>query len=342
MADKTPRTEQESVFGLSQGIILATIFILGALIASQLQRSVGGNNLAWMISRTLPYDKTPHLGTALWLTEIALYGLLTYIISRRLWVAATGIVLGVIFRLVASFLIVMLVSHALNRTFGQTFQLIEGKLWVYRVMAMLMALSAILFPLCQMLKTGYGLYVEKKPKAKPKAAPNAGAFAFAAKQAPKQEYQIKRPKPQSASSGGDHFLTPPEGFTQPKPADLEGIVNIPVKVIYDSIPEAINVFEANQQIRIRLGYFVTQWKRATVWVTWQQVFPEGADNPNLRMLAGAETSHLRDRWIRIPARHFVVQVPRAHFNVEKKYPRWMRLAEVPQEQQFSLETPISS
>ena len=52
------------------------------------------------------------------------------------------------------------------------------------------------------------------------------------------------------------------------------------------------------------------------------------------------TVALDERWIPIPAKYYVPQVPQEYFNVIPKKPGWMRLPEAPQELQLMKAIPV--
>ena len=115
-------------------------------------------------------------------------------------------------------------------------------------------------------------------------------------------------------------------------------MNVPVELICTSVPEAAEVLIADVPVRIRISYIVPQVRNATIWLTWQQIFPAGDDDPNRRQAPGRADTRFHGRWVRIPAKYYVPQMPREHFTIPKAKPlSWMKRPAVPQEVQFSQE-----
>jgi len=329
---ETSRPTSGAVFGVIQFFTLGTLILAGALLAVLLQSIPhGATNLSEAISHTIDYKENPWLVMALWGMELVAYGLLTVLFSQRLAIVVSGIVLGLATRLISSTLMVTLLSASSGMPFSSLIVRADGDLWVYRLLAILTTVLAVAVPYRRILTTGFGFHEEDAAGAKPTA------FSFNNSAAPRPT----TPAPSSARTisrfgrrAAQKVVAPPEGFTPVVPVEnVYGMVNIPSSVILESVPEAQPFLNADGSVRVRLAFIVPQLSQATVWLMWQQIFPKGVDDPNAQAQTQQEAG-IRDRWVRIPAKYYISQVPQEHFVVVKHPPAWMALSEVPQEQQF--------
>jgi hypothetical protein len=350
MATPPRATEQESVFGVMQALSLGAILIFSALLIYLPLHAVnvGDGPLATTISNLLPVKEMTWLPMALWGAEVAIYGIIGWMIARNVPGTLVAVVLGLVARLVICVLIGLLLSTPEGKALGDVLANLHGKVWAYRVLAIVAAWATLQWPFHVLLASGFG--TAERPaaaaasaapaKAPAKAAPKAGSgsgFAFSTTKSSASRAVPSTAFPTRNTARMDearpvHTLTPPADFVMPKPLEsLYGAVELPAKVILESVPEAEPFLTPDVPVRVRLALIAPQLMRGTVWVTWGQIFSDNAK-------AGrTPDDEIVDRWIRIRPKYYVSQVPRDLFTAQRTPPPWMRLSEVPQENQFSLE-----
>jgi hypothetical protein len=336
MAPASQSAEQEPFFGLIHGFSLGTLLLLSALLAVPLHK-LGWD---WSISHLIPYHG---LGGIFWGVELVLYAVLAWVLSRHLLVTFCGPILGLITRFIVTFLIGLLVSAQSDKPLSDILLMLDREMWLYRVVAILMTAVIMLFPFRQTFQSGFGLLAMpssgKGGGKTPSATGNKSKqFSFASKAPHTGNYQVTRSSPQGAPSAApaaaptrQHILTPPEGVTPVIPRDnVFGAVSVPASVVLQCVPEAQPFLETDRPVSIHLAYLVPQMPRGTAWLLWQQIFSGGAGT---RADGGADAG-IRDRWVRISPKYYITQVPREYFEMQRTPTAWMRLPEVPQEQQF--------
>lgn len=332
------------LFGLSQGLALVGV-ILGALAC------------AIIIHLLVPYlpaeipvtaQKLVYVGIALLAIEFFLYWLTaSSLCDNHLPTTAAGVGLALVFRFVLGFLVFLIV-----RIEGDVkHELLQGN--IVQVLMIAAGIMALQFPFSNLLESRFGTAVlESLPSAPKHHAPQAKRGA-AKKSQPQARFafrsQDKLPsKPvhtiRRAPAPSGVALTPPDFFVKQGVApNVHGTLTIPLDILVKSIPEARELFHNLPQLRMQLSYFVPQLVYPSAWFTWEQ-FVEGIDK---RCLEGMEVEldqpNWHGRWIRIPSRVFVSQIPREHFfNRTPGARAWMKLPPVPQEEQFGTPCPIGS
>jgi hypothetical protein len=103
-------------------------------------------------------------------------------------------------------------------------------------------------------------------------------------------------------------------------------------VVLVSIPEAKEALADHPMVRVPLAHLVPQLAQPTIWLTWETAI---LHSHNEGIHADANAFH--GRWIRIPARHFVMQVPPEYFGRAEAPLHWMTLTAVEQEVLFTKE-----
>lgn len=301
----------------------------------------GKRSNAMNISEAMP----PSVAFALlWILELGLYVGLTWYITRHPIIATVALGLGLVMRY-AFVVIYQLVFGIMDGTpFLANIAMAESRDWAYQLLNLAVISGLFALPLRNFLKTGFNYKINPEiddsntVKSSSVSTPvAANKFSFAPKQAQVADIKIRKaPKPAASAEQG--VLNPPEDFIRSEPVKgVHGTVNIPRKVIIASVPEAENILRTDKPIPVQLAFVVPQLKRATVWLTWQQIFDTGNTdpahgNPNM------EDPDLYDRWIRIPAKYYALQVPeQLYAKGQVNHPAWMLQPHVPQEEQYDLE-----
>lgn len=305
-------------FGVAQLVSLVLISLGSCLLAYILQAlSSGAESLGAAISNGLPADI---LAPALWGVEIALFLAIAIIIARKDILSAIIVaVLGFLLRFGLLSLFALIVTSSTKTSFTAAFGQMQGELWVFRLLAILSS-AAVLLALRPALAGVSSLPTETPTREEPKR------FAFAPKAAP----NIENVTPTRANKQAQHHVTlnPPEGFTPVVPREnVTGMVTIPASVIIESIPEVGQLFEKDAEVGVRLALLVPQLPAATAWLTWQQFDIRREESGHTQL----ETANLRDRWVRIPPRYYITQVPPEYFARQQRPTPWMSYPEVPQE-----------
>lgn len=281
------------------------------------------------------------LNTFLWILELGLYIGLAWHLTRHPFVATAALFLGVAIR----YLFVLTyngIFSAMDHTdFLETLAYSERNLWIYQLLNMAVVGGLFALPLKNYLKTGFNYKMkldldDESTKPSAQQVP-ANKFSFAPKQTQVADIKIRKaPKP--SANGEQGVLTPPEDFVRPEAArGVHGTITVPRKVIIASVPEAENFLRSDKPIPVQLSMIVPQLKRATVWLTWQQVFDTGNTDPSMGN-PYMDDPDLYDRWIRIPAKYYALQVPEQFYTKDRtNNPAWMQQPHVPQEEQFDLE-----
>lgn len=297
----------------------------------------GRKTNAGAISASIP---GPAMNAFLWVLEIGLYAALAWYITRHPIVATVALALGVVMRYVFVFIYVGAFGAMDGTGFLATLIKNEQQ-WINQLLNMAVVGGLFALPLRNFLKTGFNYKINMDLDAdvvKPSAQQvPANKFSFAPKQTQVADIKIRKaPKPTASAEQG--MLTPPEDFVRPEPVKgVHGTVTVPRKVIIASVPEAESIMRSDKPIPVQLSLIVPQLKRATVWLTWQQIFDTGNTDPSLGN-PHMDDPELYDRWVRIPAKYYALQVPeqfyaKGHMN----HPAWMQQPHVPQEEQFDLE-----
>lgn len=294
----------------------------------------------------------PTLDIALWVVEGILYLVLAATFARQAAGAIGGLFLGFVTRLVASTLIALLARKP------ESIIAFDGQNWMLHAVAIVVTALAFVIVYRPWLSSMAGGTHRSTSAAKTSAPSNAPAKHAPAKSgknsqfnfntrpaAPARNVSSSTPYMPGPPLGGVNtgegedlpptHLRPPENFTPVLPReDVIGEVTIPGSIILESVPEAKGLITASTQARIRLAYIVPQLSRGTVWLFWQQVFERGVPSMMGEQVSDGE---FRGRWIAIPPRYYVPQVPRDDFTSVKTPPAWMNLPEVPQEAEIKFQ-----
>ncbi|MHB9023175.1 MAG: hypothetical protein ACYC7E_03235 [Armatimonadota bacterium] len=332
MSEAARTAQDEPVFGVFGLVLLGTLMLFTALLALPLhQIHIVKLSLGEQISLALPLGQLPGM-VILWVVEIGAYFSLAWHYSRQMRRAVLGIPLGLLIRVVISALMCVFMTGSQKESFARVFLENEGTFWVYHLLAIL-GVCVSFVTIFRNLWRGRIDAPGSGSRMKAGGA-EARAFAFSSGRAQSSSVAATSEKFQQAFASA-HSLTPPADFVLPVPAsDVFGVVSIPVSVVLEAVPEAKTLVDAERPVRIQLAYFVPQLARATVWLTWQTIFTGKADDLN-RLEAGSEAvALLRDRWIRIPARNYVSQIPKEYFKLSKRSTSWIQLPEVEQEELF--------
>lgn len=337
MRKEIQQADNSPLFGQQQAILAAILLFAGILLAFLLLvLSNGQLSMAELLSNRVTASNHSWLDIGLWVLELACYFAVAYIIlSGKVLFSFGGMILGVILRLFISFLTAILLHNFAGETLSSMFVAMDNEIWILRVPAIITAASLLALPGRRLLVSGFGLENKSQPKKIP--AERAKSFNFSnARHETVGNHTVKSSAVESKGRD-DKKCSPPEGFTPLPPlAGVNGTVNISHKVIFASVPDAEPYLLKDYPVRVRKAYIVPQLRNATVWLTWQQVFPGGADDLNY-IHADRPDTHFQGHWIRIPAKEYVMQMDMEAFVVKTPAPPiWMQRPEVPQEAQFDV------
>jgi hypothetical protein len=271
------------------------------------------------------------MGLILWVVDAALFFLIAWRFSdRNIHTGLLGLVLGIVCRLVITCGMACLITAHLGQAAPATFFAMERVLWVYHLLATLTVAVLYVVPLRPLFRGRDGQTAANGSKS------SAAQFSFqTASRVPTTSPEVIRAAPKKPEATSQ-LLMPPDGFTAVVPMEgVLGLVNVPLEVITASVPEAVDVLQAEMPVRIRLAFIIPQLRNATIWLTWEQIFSDGPEDPNLRQGPGRVAPHLSGRWVRIPAQYYVPQVPPDYFvKPSGVTPLWMKRPPAPQEAQF--------
>lgn len=309
-------TRQASNFGLMQVFALGTIVLFGALLAVPMR----------LVPQVLTPASASTLDHGLWAVEVLLYLGIAWMLSRKALPTLYGVLVGLAVRFITGILISVLLHHP-----GPLTAQFQIDLWLVHLLIIVTVSLGLLLPLRGIITAGFttaGAVVNgKKPQ----------QFYFTKKPAQTSSFKIRSTNSKPEEPVEIDYLMPPDDFSPIFPRDdIFGMANVPAKVVLESIPEAEGIIKADGVVRIRLAYLVPQLNRSTLWLTWQQIFAKGASDGALTGAEFTETE-FRDRWVRLPAKYYVTQVPREYYTGTKTPPSWLRLSEVPQEHNLKFE-----
>lgn len=329
----TIQTEHpESHFDLTDALKLGAILLAGIVVVITLQTvKIGELPAITSIAGIIPTGSQAVFHVLLWLVEFALYFAIAWHISQRnTLVGVGGIAVGLIVRLLVSLLLVLVLNIRFGEPIGATFSAVHGTLWPLRLIGIIMVAGIFALPCRNMIACGFGTAAKDTEANHPRAK----SFSFNTAHHESTTASLKR-KPMSG--GQASRLVPPDNFTPLPPKDgVSGLVSVPAEVICASIPEAAEILTNGVPVRIRLSYIVPQLRRPTVWLTWEQIFLHGLEDPN-RHHGGPnrEDKNFQGHWIVIPPKYYVSQVPQEFFQKDTVVaPTWMRRSAVAQEAQF--------
>ncbi|HEY3377121.1 MAG TPA: hypothetical protein VGL77_06445 [Armatimonadota bacterium] len=331
MASTSSANNQET-FDITRVFLVGTLLLAGILLAVPLHTIyVGGRSLAAALSGMVPAAGLPWVDGALWCGEFLLYLLVGWSFSKRkIRFACTGAVAGLLLRVLVSGLMACLLSARLGESVISLFLQMHGNIWVLHLLATCTVALIMVYPCRVLLLRGVDA-LHSRDKAK--ALDSTRRFSFnTAREMPTGKFVV-RP---AAAAAGDQLAPPPDFVPVVPKESVRGVVNIPAAVIAECIPEAVPFLAMDAPVRVRLAYIVPQLRRATVWLTWQQIFLTGQDDPNYLHGQDRPDAKFQGHWICIPSKYYVSQVPREHFEVPTvAMPTWMQRPAVPQEAPFA-------
>ena len=337
MAKQIQHDKTMAFFGMRQVVQTCILVCAGLLVALAL--ALIGNkqvSLAQLISSIIDPEQSSILDVGLWLLELATYYLVLFLLTRKAMYSLGGMILGVIVRLFLSLGFALAVHGILGETLPAMFGLMDNELWILRVLSIVVATLIIAYPCRRLVETGFGMDDQQQAHTR-KETSSAHAFSFnTVRQAHGTSAQQPRVQAAGATFDLDRSLCkPPEGFTPlPPKAGVTGTVNINHQIILEYVPEAAPYLKKDFPVRVQQAYIVPQLRRATIWLTWQQIFPGGQDDPNY-IHDGRPDSQFQGRWVRIPAREYVMQMNQEYFIVDTSTPpAWMLRPAVAQEAEF--------
>ena len=311
----TSRQHNEK-FGVPQLLALGALLLVGACLVPVLKIAN-------------PAQLNRPLDLALWIVEGLAYLLLGWLLARQAAGAIFALALGFATRIVASVLISLLTKIPVFAITGY---------WIAHLLAVLIAVLALSISFRGLLRRTEST---RATKAKDKVHFSFDRTTNAPRKAPDPITTPQVPLGMEELSFDDGateqtmHLRPPEDFAPVLARnDITGTINIPASVILESVPEARSILNSASAVSVRLAVIVPQMSRATIWLTWQQAFDKGVP-----AIANIDTAKLEpefySRWIRVPARYYVLQVPQEHFKVKKVQPSWMQLPELENEAEIT-------
>ena len=106
---------------------------------------------------------------------------------------------------------------------------------------------------------------------------------------------------------------------------ITGTISVPSTLILEAVPEAKDIIATDNDLPIELQYVIPQISNATLWFTWQQLFR-----------SEVVAAKFQDRWVKIPAKYYVFQIPREYYVSSIESPVWMTREAVPQENDLNI------
>jgi hypothetical protein len=334
MAVSSRAKKPEPGTSIVQVMSIIVLVVAAAALAMFLYRiSFSGENLGEMISGIIPSHHYPLISAFFWLMELSLYAGLAWWKSggQPIW-TISGVVWGIVMRLVINLLVAVVISAPAGLSTFRTLGRMDGELWVYRLIGIAVSAGILFIVYRQWIAPDD---TPTAARGKSAGAGSKSSFAFSQKKTtPAPAAPPRRPiMPPIVPQAGQ---TPPEGFVMPPPQpEVFGVATVPGKVILDAVPEAQAFLAPDTKVPIPLSLIIPQMKRCTVWLTWQQVFansqpgPMSADEQRMQL-------SLRDRWVRIDPKHYALQVPREYYRRPVSKPAWLSTPAVPQEEHFHL------
>lgn len=308
------------LFGLSQAITLAVVIVATVIVGILLL----GTPLPEVAQRITPVQVLPFLGIVLWLGEVLLFWSVADRFARGPhWIGASGMALAILVRLLTSVIMATLAGQAHAGA-----QVHDALIHLLGIPAGVLALY---FAFALLLADGYASITDTTKKHGHATPEIRYKFKTPPKVSSTTPVVITRMAPQQ-SVPNTAVMPPPSFVPQPPAPTVNGTVTLPREVVLKSIPEIGAQLDALPRVRVSLAHLTPQLSRPSAWLTWHEVAKQ-----NALALPPNEESTLGPRWIRIPVRYFVSQVPRELFDRPSPKPlSWMTLSEVEQEKSFSL------
>ena len=311
-------THEDGSIGVMQLLTTGIILLVGAFVMVFCCKSV-----------PLTTEATAKVGdTGLWALELGLYVLLAWILSRKALPTVLTLLLGMVLHMILGVLVALGVQRPIVILLR-----VDDSYWLVHLVNMLTICAVMLLPMRKLVESGFAQLFDRR-------APHAGGpqqFSFATRPAQKATLPITRAKAgeKNEVAAEKTYLTPPEGFVMIFADQDIGKAYVHGKVILESVPEAAALLDQGVLVYFPLAFLVGQLPRATAWLTWEQIFNRKSDEPS--PLSSDQDAEFRHRWIRLPAKCYVSQIPPELFSAKKNPPTWLRQSEVPQEHHFQLE-----
>lgn len=321
MTDQQHTAQHSPVFGFSHLLILGIILVAGTLLSGMLLPLYGQHASAMALP---PPDAIIVL--VCWGVGAAAFFVIGWSVrDLHPRAALLGLLAGLGLCAVLVGAMALTLGNRGHLSWWEALRQIEGGFyWPHQLLAAALAAVALLLTLRPAL-------ARLSPIAIAPSGTPGRAFAFAAALAIAEPVTVRVGIPTAQPDGG--HLRPPDDFMPITPTEnVFGAVTIPGHVVLASVPEAAVVITPDQSVTIRLAFLVPQLNRAVAWLTWQQIFnrePEGGGEPT--------ALSLRDRWVRIPAQYYVLQVPPEYYERKRTSSAWLSLPEVPQEANLRFE-----
>ncbi len=256
------------------------------------------------------------LSTALYVIEAFIYLICGWAMSQgKFKVSLIYILYGLISRITISVITAIILKQAIlnSLTMASDFY------WLDRLIEIVVTVAVLLLPFSAIIRNIY--HTEHSTDKKNKVEQQ---FSFATKKF-NADANVRVFRPEEESDATTH-LSPPEGFSQVMPAvGVTGTISVPTSLILEAVPEAAELINSNNEIPIELQYIIPQISNATLWLTWQQLFRS-------EVIA----AKFQDRWVKIPAKYYVLQIPREYYSSTQESPVWMTREPVPQENDLNI------
>jgi len=268
-----------------------------------------------------------YLGIVLWAGEIVLFGYIAHKLTegpRR--VAFAALMLAILIQLLVSTIIALaVVEHDAG--------LAVARGHLAHLLGMPAGFLLLFLSLRPLLQNAYQAFPahHKKPRSKKPVEKSEVSFQFDAKRRVPKTTDLIRVPPSQTEKFESVGVKPPASFVpQPPDAHVQGTVMLPREVIYKSVPEAVELFGALPRVNVPTACFIPHLARPSMWMTIGQILKYN------QMKLPTSLESLKERWVRIPARHFATQVPQEYYTRQVTPLSWMTLPEVEQEKDFSM------
>ncbi len=256
------------------------------------------------------------LSMALFVIEAFIYLICGWSMSQgKFKISSLYIVYGLVSRIIISVITAIIIKQEIINTFTRA----SSFYWLDRVIEIVITIVVLLLPFTAIIRAIYNTEHVKEAKDKVEQQ-----FSFATKKFnADSNVRILRPE---ESENVTTRLSPPEGFMQVMPSiGITGSISVPSSLILEAVPEATELITTDD-IPVDLQYIIPQLSNSTLWFTWQQLFR-----------VEAMASKFQDRWIKIPAKYYVHQIPREYYSASIESPVWMTRDAVPQENDLNIQ-----
>ncbi|MEI6520324.1 MAG: hypothetical protein WCO98_09860 [bacterium] len=299
---------------VAQGIILVILSLCAILLPVVIRKifnltdSTDGAEFSGSVSALL--------SMALYVIEAFLYLICGWSMSQgKFKIASIYVIYGMLSRIFLSIITALI----LNQTIIDSLTKSSSYYWLYRIIEISITVIILLLPVTAIVRIIYHTENVKDNKNKVEQQ-----FSFATKKI-NTDANIRVFRPEEVSDTSTH-LTPPEGFSQVMPAvGITGTISVPSTLILEAVPEAKDIIATDNDLPIELQYVIPQISNATLWFTWQQLFR-----------SEVVAAKFQDRWVKIPAKYYVFQIPREYYVSSIESPVWMTREAVPQENDLNI------